>query len=165
MSAPREELHQLYVTHYDALVRSAYFVVRDVGVAEEIVQEAFISLHRDWTRLREPGRADAYLRATVLNRCHSRLRHAKVVARHSKPVEEPREHSAEQRALALIVREEVFEAVRCLPRRQREVLILRYYLELSEAEIAATLNISPGAVKSHAHRAAKALRLSLEAVK
>ena len=152
-------LEQLYAAHWRRLVRLSVLLVRDPGTAEEIVQDAFVAVHARWRRLRDPDLALAYLRQTVVNRSRSALRHRGVVSRHlasatAPPVSPP----ADRSALAADRRATVLEALQGLPRRQREVLALRYYLELSEAEIADTLGISRGAVKSHASRGAAALR-------
>ncbi len=102
-----------------------------------------------------------YLRTTVVNRCRSRHRHLSVVGRNT-PRTLPDEPSAEQAAMANAATDAVIAAMRSLPEKQRTVMVLRYYGDLSEAEIADTMGISRGAVKSHAARAAKSLRLALE---
>ncbi|TWG89988.1 RNA polymerase sigma-70 factor (sigma-E family) [Nocardioides sp. J9] len=157
-------IEALYVAHWDRLVRLSVLLVRDQGQAEEVVQDAFVELHRRWERLDDPDRALAYLRQTVVNRSRSALRHRGVVQRHL-----ARQHRvddappADEPVLADSRRRSVLDALQRLPRRQREVLALRYYLELSEAEIAETLGISRGAVKSHASRGAATLRPILAA--
>jgi RNA polymerase sigma-70 factor (sigma-E family) len=154
-------VEQLYAAHYRQLVRLAVLLVRDQETAEEVVQDSFVAMHGKWRTLKDPGSGLAYLRQTVVNRSRSVLRHrgvqARYVARHSaeRTADEP---GADQPALAAERRERVLDAMRELPGRQREVLALRYYLDLSEAEIAATLRISQGAVKSHASRGVAALR-------
>lgn len=149
----------LYVGHWDRLVRLSVLLVNDSGQAEEIVQDAFIELHRRWSRLDDPERALPYLRQTVVNRSRSALRHRGVVQRHlARQVEPPTAPGADESVLADARRRAVLDALQRLPRRQREVLALRYYLDLSEAEIAETLGISRGAVKSHASRGGAALR-------
>jgi RNA polymerase sigma-70 factor (sigma-E family) len=140
---------QLYAAHYRSLVRLAALLLRDIGAAEEVTQDAFVAMHGAWRRLRDrddPDKALAYLRRSVVNGARSALRHRKVVERHA-----PRPAPAE-----------VMAALRRLPERQREVLVLRYYLDLSEAGIADALGISRGAVKSHASRGIATLRTSLE---
>jgi RNA polymerase sigma-70 factor (sigma-E family) len=154
-----QAIEQLYAAHWRQLVRLSVLLVRDVGTAEEIVQDAFVAAHGRWSRLRDPDRALAYLRQAVVNRSRSALRHRAVVERHV-----ARERAAadapspDDGALASERREAVLDAMRALPQRQREVLALRYYLDLSEAEIAEALGISRGAVKSHASRGSAALR-------
>lgn len=156
-----EAITQLYAAHYRSLVRLAALLVRDSGLAEEIVQDAFIALHGAWRRLRDTDRALAYLRQSVVNRSRSALRHQQVTLKHA-PAPMPDVASAEHGALGLLEHEEVVAALRRLPERQREVLVLRYYADLSEAQIAEAIGISRGAVKSHASRGMSALRTSLE---
>jgi RNA polymerase sigma-70 factor (sigma-E family) len=156
-----EAVTQLYAAQYRALVRLATLLLRDVGAAEEVVQDSFIAMHGSWRRLRDPDRALAYLRQSVVNRSRSALRHRTVVQRHA-PAPMPDHASAEHGALEALEREDLIRALHLLPRRQREVLVLRYYIDLSEAQIADTIGISRGAVKSHASRGMAALRLSLE---
>ena len=158
-----QALEQLYVAHWRALVRLAVLLVRDVGTAEEVTQDAFVAVHARWSHLRDPDKALAYLRQAVVNRSRSALRHRAVVERHAHrrtaPLSEP---GADQAALDTDRRAAVLDALRELPQRQREVLALRYYLDLSEAEIADALGISRGAVKSHASRGSATLRTLLE---
>ncbi len=153
-----EALEQLYVAHWRQLVRLSVLLVRDVGTAEEVVQDAFVAMHAKWSGLRDPDKALAYLRQAVVNRSRSALRHRGVVSRHAA---RERPLLPDEPALATDRRDAVLTALRALPTRQREVLALRYYLELSEAEIADSLGISRGAVKSHASRGAAALRALL----
>lgn len=160
-----DALELLYAAHWRQLVRLAVLLVHDVGTAEEIVQDCFVAVHARWNRLHDPDKALAYLRQSVVNRSRSHLRHLSVVRRHAE-----RETSlepivgADHAAYDSVRRATVLDALRRLPRRQREVLALRYYLDLSEAQIADVLGISRGAVKSHASRGAAALRADLGAV-
>jgi RNA polymerase sigma-70 factor (sigma-E family) len=157
-----EALELLYAAHWRRLVRLAVLLVHDVGTAEEIVQDCFVSVHARWNRLHDPDKALAYLRQSVVNRSRSHLRHLSVVRRHAaREVAMESAAGADQPAYEQARRATVLDALRRLPRRQREVLALRYYLDLSEAEIAETLGISRGAVKSHASRGAAALRADL----
>jgi RNA polymerase sigma-70 factor (sigma-E family) len=156
-----EAVTQLYAAQYRALVRLATLLLRDVGAAEEIVQDSFVAMHGSWRRLRDHDRALAYLRQAVVNRSRSALRHRTVEQRHA-PAPMPDHASAEHGALEALERDDLIRALQRLPRRQREVLVLRYYVDLSEAQIADTIGISRGAVKSHASRGMAALRLSLE---
>ena len=157
-------VERLYAAHWRSLVRLAVLLVRDTGTAEDVVQDAFIAMHGRWTKLRGPDRALAYLRQSVVNGSRSVLRHRKVVDRHTRrtaampPADEP---GADLPVTDRARRAAVLHALAALPVRQREVLALRYYLDLSEAEIADALGISRGAVKSHASRGAAALRLLL----
>lgn len=154
-------VEELYASHYRRLVRLSVLLVRDVETAEEVVQDSFVAMHGRWRRLRDPEKGLAYLRQTVVNRSRSVLRHRAVQARHVSPVA-PDRHGADEDAVAAERRAQVLDALRALPDRQREVLALRYYLDLSEAQIAETLGISRGAVKSHASRGAASLRHLLE---
>ena len=160
---PDAALEQLYDEHYVRLVRLAVLLLGDVGRAEEVVQDSFVAVYQRMCRtggvevlLNTP----AYLRQTVVNRSRSVLRHLKVVSLHPSeaPLDEP---GADHDVLRGVGRQAVIDALARLPRRQREVLALRYYLDLSERDIAETLRISPGAVKSHASRGAAALRRHL----
>jgi RNA polymerase sigma-70 factor (sigma-E family) len=157
-----EALTALYSAHYRALVRLAALLLRDVAAAEEVVQDSFVAMHGKWRRLRDPDRALAYLRQSVVNRSRSALRHQRVVERHA-PRPLPDVASAEHHALEELEHARVMDALRELPTRQREVLVLRYYCDLSEAEIADTIGISRGSVKSHASRGMSALRATLGA--
>jgi RNA polymerase sigma-70 factor (sigma-E family) len=154
-----DALEQLYAAHWRRLVRLSVLLVRDVATAEEVVQDAFVAVHGRWSRLRDPDLALAYLRQAVVNGSRSALRHRAVVARHAERQAAPElAGGADETTLLTSRRHAVLDALRELPRRQREVLALRYYLDLSEAEIAETLGISRGAVKSHASRGSAALR-------
>ena len=152
---------KLYSLHYRPLVRLAAMLVRDTPSAEEVVQEAFIAMHEGWHRLKDTDKALAYLRQAVVNRARSVLRHRMVVEKNA-PKPAPDMPSAEHGAMALLERSEVIAALRALPERQREALVLRYYADLSEADIAAAMRISRGAVKSHTSRGIAALRAALE---
>jgi RNA polymerase sigma-70 factor (sigma-E family) len=152
---------ELYSAHYRSLVRLAALLVRDVGTAEEVVQDSFVAMNGAWRRLRDSEKALSYLRQSVVNRSRSVLRHRVVVDRNA-PKPAPDEPSAEHGALALVERTAVIEALRTLPPRQREALVLRFYADMSEAQIAETMAISRGAVKSHTARAMQALRTVLE---
>jgi len=151
----------LYSTHYRSLVRLAALLLRDVSTAEEVVQDSFVAMHDGWRRLRDNEKALSYLRQSVVNRSRSVLRHRVVVDRNA-PKPPPDMPSAEQGAIAQLERSAVVTALRTLPARQREALVLRYYGDLSEAQIAMTMGISRGAVKSHTARAMAALRSVLE---
>jgi len=156
-----EAVYALYAEHYKSLVRLAAMLVRDTPTAEEVVQEAFVAMHTGWQRLEDTEKALAYLRQAVVNKSRSVLRHRVVVEKNlqNPPPDMP---SAEHGAFTLLERSAVVKALRGLPERQREAIVLRYYLDLSEADIAATMGISRGAVKSHTARGMAALRAALE---
>jgi RNA polymerase sigma-70 factor (sigma-E family) len=152
---------ELYSVHYRALVRLAALLVRDTPTAEEVVQDAFVAMHGGWQRLRDAEKALAYLRQSVVNRSRSVLRHRTVVDKNLQKAP-PDMPSAEHGALVLLERSAVVAALHGLPERQRQAIVLRYYADLSEAEIADTMGISRGAVKSHTARGMAALRAALE---
>jgi RNA polymerase sigma-70 factor (sigma-E family) len=155
-----DALTELYAAHYRKLVRIAALLLDDYSLSEEVVQDAYVKLHSSWRRIREPEAAEAYLRTTVVNLARSRLRRRLVASKHApKPL--PDAPSAEHGALERLERDRVIAALRKLPPRQRECLVLRYYADLSEAQIAEAMGISTGAVKSHASRGMAALRTAL----
>jgi RNA polymerase sigma-70 factor (sigma-E family) len=157
----RRELERLFHAEYVSLVRLANLLLGDEGAAEEVVQESFVRLDRAWHRIRDERATVPYLRSIVMNLARSRLRGAGRARSRAESV-----GSAPPSDEAVLLREEqraVIAAIRTLSSRQREVVILRYWQNLSEAEIAETLGISCGAVKSHAHRAMAALAEKLEA--
>jgi RNA polymerase sigma-70 factor (sigma-E family) len=151
---------QLYQQHWNRLVRLAALLTRDASVAEEIVQDAFISLYRRWGDLAEHAAAAAYLRTSVVNGSRSALRHRGVEEKHRQPGA-PEPAGPEEHAVRADSDARVMAALRTLSRRQQEVLVLRYYADYSEQDIAVTLGLSKGAVKSHAHRGLAALREAL----
>ena len=152
---------ELYSQHYRTLVRLAAMLVRDTPTAEEVVQDAFVAMHDGWHRLRDSEKALAYLRQAVVNRSRSVLRHRTVVEKNLQKAP-PDMPSAEHGAMVLLERHAVVAALRDLPDRQREAIVLRYYGDLSEADIATAMGISRGAVKSHTSRGMAALRAALE---
>lgn len=153
-------LTELYTAHYRQLVRLAAMLLDDVGLSEEVVQDAYVKMHAAWGRIREPAAAEAYLRTAVINLARSRMRRRLVAAKHA-PKPMPDAPSAEYGALEALERDRVIRALNGLPTRQRECLVLRYYADLSEAQIAQAMGISTGAVKSHASRGMAALRARL----
>jgi RNA polymerase sigma-70 factor (sigma-E family) len=143
---------ELFREHHRELVRLALVVVGDRATAEDIVQDAFERLYHGWRGLREPSSSLAYARSSVLNGCRSVLRRAAVARKHAPQLvvtpaaPEPDSGSAAGDQADLAV------AVRRLPPRQREVVVLRYYLDLDIAEIAEILRIAPSAVRSNCTR-------------
>jgi RNA polymerase sigma-70 factor (sigma-E family) len=159
--AAADRLTELYTAHYRSLVRLAAFLTGDRDNAEEVVQDAYVKVHGSWRGLREPDKAEAYLRTAVVNLSRSRLRRRQVAARH-RPEPLSDVASAEASAMRTVQREAVLHALQQLPRRQREAVVLRYYGDLSEAQTASAMGCSVGAVKSHTSRAMAALRPLLE---
>jgi RNA polymerase sigma-70 factor (sigma-E family) len=155
----RDAVTTLYAEHAVGLIRLAVVMLGDRPAAEEIVQEAFCGLYQRWGRLSDPGKALPYARSAVLNGCRSALRRrarwqGRVVAG---PQLWETAESAESSVLASEEHRAVLAALRRLPDRQREALVLRFYLELGEAEIAESMGITSGTVKSTTSRALAAL--------
>jgi RNA polymerase sigma-70 factor (sigma-E family) len=151
---------KLYAGHALGLVRLAVLLVGDRASAEDIVQDAFLGLYRRWDRLPDTSAPLAYVRVSVLNGCRTALRdrtRSRSRLTSVTAAEPPAAESAE--ALALLSEEQrtVAAALRRLPERQREALLLRYYLDLSEREIAAAMGVSRGTVKSATSRAIAAV--------
>lgn len=165
---PAESLEELYAVHHRRLLRLGTLLLGSSAQAEDVVHDVFLALHRDparLARLEDPG---AYLRRGVVNGTRSQQRRGGLLPRLRLAAADPSRGpahapSADGPALAGSTRATVLAAMGRLPERQREVLALRYYLDLSEREIAATLGISQGAVKSHASRGIAALRTHLPA--
>jgi RNA polymerase sigma-70 factor (sigma-E family) len=157
----RVDLHTLYNLHWRYLVRLAVLLVDDVHSAEDVVQDAFVALHKRSGSLRDPDAALAYLRTSVVNLSRSVIRRRQVARKHLKVAEPEAGAAADQEVLLRDEHRAALRAVRALPRHQREVLILRYWSGLSEKEIAQALGISPGSVKSAASRGLAALQRTL----
>ena len=138
----------LYQTHYRSLVRLAALLVSDLAAAEDIVQDSFAAVHGMWQALPDTDAALAYLRQSVV--CRSRS----VVGR-------SRSAPCPQLACIPLPGSAVVSALRALPVRQREVLVLQYFADLPEAEIASATGMSTAAVRSHAARAMSSLRAAL----
>lgn len=143
------------------LVQLARWFVDDRTAAEDLVQEAFLRLARNHHRINDQDRAAAYLRSIVINLARDHNRRGLVSLRHRLPAE-PDDRSAEDHATADESRREVITALRALPRRQRDCVVLRYYLELSIGDIAGTLGLSPNSVKTHLQRGLRSLKADLE---
>jgi RNA polymerase sigma-70 factor (sigma-E family) len=156
--AAGEAVTALYQAHALRLIRLAHIMLGDRGSAEDIVQEAFCGLYRRWGQLSDSGKAERYLHSSVLNGCRSALRR-KTTRRTTPSAQPPLDSmqipgdSAEAAVLSGEERRQVMAAVRRLPPRQREALVLRYYLDLPEADIAATMGIGQSTVRSATHRA------------
>jgi RNA polymerase sigma-70 factor (sigma-E family) len=137
------------------LVRLAYLLVGNLGDAEDVTQEVLEELYRRWDDVR-PETAMAYARTAVVNRSRGLLRRRAVARRFA-----PRLAQPEQAGPAPIEDRWLWDLVQALPRRQREVVVLRYWCDLAEADIAQVLRISTGTVKSSAHRAHARLATAL----
>ena len=152
---------ELFHAEAARLVALARFFTDDRTAAEDLVQEAFLRLARSAHRIREPERAAAYLRSIVINLARDHNRRGLVSWRHRPPAQ-PDEPSAEEDAARRESRRAVVDALRALPRRQRECLALRYFLELPVDEIAATLEVSANSVKTHLKRGLRGMAAALE---
>lgn len=164
-----ESLRDLFDGHYRELVRLAALLVDDRGVAEEIVQDAFVAAAARWERI-DGDKTLAYLRSSVLNGARDALRRRGTVRRFLSRQSQrddpaPTAESPEAAAVSHVTRRDVLEAVRRLPETQRNVVLLRYFLDCSEAQIAETLGVSAGTVKTSAHRALANLAPALEALR
>jgi RNA polymerase sigma-70 factor (sigma-E family) len=155
----------LFDAHHTQLIRLALLLGAEHD-AEDLVSEAFCELHRRWRRLRSPEAAPAYLRSIVCNLARMRIRHLQVRRRHAHEeadgLGERTMESAESSALLHEDQRRVIAALQSLPNRQREALVLRYWLDLKETEIAESMGISVGAVKSHIFRGMSALSARIE---
>ena len=154
-AGPEGQVTALYQAHAAGLVRLAMLVLGDQPAAEDVVQDAFLALYRHWDGLNDSARAVAYARSSVLNGCRDALR------RRSRTIPaallEPNAASAEAHVLLAEEHREVLAALRRLPGRQREAVVLRHCLGLPEEEVAQAMGISRGTVKSAAHRGLAAL--------
>jgi len=158
--AEPRNLADLYRDHRMRMVRLAVLLVDEPSTAEDVVQEAFTGLHRHWAGLRDEAAAVAYLRTAVVNGSRSVLRRRRT-ARDYVPPHQVNARSAESLAMLSAEHQAVVDALGTLPPRQREVLVLRYYGGMSEAEIAEATGISRGTVKSTASRALDAVQRAM----
>jgi RNA polymerase sigma factor (sigma-70 family) len=142
-----EAVTTLYKSHYCGLVRLAALLTGDTAAAEEIVQDSFAAMHGAWHRLHESGAALSYLRRSVVNR-----------SRRVSPLPVPPSAADNAGMAGEAEQQAVLTAIRALPHRQREVLVLRYYLDLPDGEIAAATGLRTAAVGDLAGRALAALR-------
>jgi len=153
----------LYQAHAVGLIRLAIVMLGDRGAAEDVVQDAFLGLYRHWDRLADHANALTYVRSAVLNRCRNALRKRGHRDRHDRHDAGPfASESAEAIALIGEEHQQVLVGIRALPDRQREALVLRFYLDLSEEETARAMGVSRGTVKSATSRAVAALGRKLK---
>jgi RNA polymerase sigma factor (sigma-70 family) len=155
-----EVVPQLFRVYGADLVRLGYCLTGDRGAAEEAVQDAFVSLYRNWDGVRDRSALLPYLRSGVVNRCRSvhRLRARRVVATEELAPELVTVPGADARVVASEEAQRIAAAVRALPQRQREVVACRFYLDLTERETAELLEVSLGSVKKHGSRAMSRLQ-------
>jgi RNA polymerase sigma-70 factor (sigma-E family) len=159
-SADDTWLRGLYDEHWASMVRLATLLLGSSDHADEVVQDVLVAIFRHRDRL-QGSPLGGYLRRAVVNGCRSVMRHRVVVLMHQQAPELVT-NAADQRLLASERNASVMAALRHLPQRQQEVLVLRYYSDLSEQEISDALGISRGSVKSHASRGLQGLRMILE---
>jgi RNA polymerase sigma-70 factor (sigma-E family) len=149
-AAAERHVTALYQAHALGLARLALLMLGDRDAAQDVVQDAFFGLYRRWDKLASTEAAPAYLRTSVLNGCRT------VLKRRSRPVPHAVEESLESAEAALMHTEEqhtMLAAIRRLPARQRETVVLRYYLDMSEDQTARAMGVSRGTVKSATARA------------
>ncbi|MCC2274746.1 SigE family RNA polymerase sigma factor [Streptomyces morookaense] len=157
-----DHLTETYRAHYRSLLGLAALLLDDTASCEDVVQEAFIRVHSARNRVRDPEKTLAYLRQTVVNLSRSALRRRILGLKLlSKPM--PDMASAEEGAYEQLERDQLIKAMRGLQRRQREVLVLRYFADMTEAQVAETLGLSLGSVKAYGSRGIAALRVAMEA--
>ncbi|MGH3292776.1 MAG: RNA polymerase sigma factor, partial [Trebonia sp.] len=160
-----EGVTALYAAYAVGLIRLGFVMLGDRGAAEDVVQDAFVGLYRNWDRLDDPDNALTYVRSSVLNGCRSALRTRSRGERRDRAAareDRPPFDSTEAAVLLSEEHQEVLAAVRQLADRQREALTLRYYLGLSTEETALVMGISAGSVKSALSRAIAALGRTLK---
>ncbi len=152
-------LEALYRAEFAAFVGLARWIVSDRRLAEELVNDTFVRLLERPPTLTDETNLRAYVRTAIVNRSRSRIRRLVLERRHASTTDHRTDGPPEPEEVAL-----VRAAIAALPRRQREVVVLRFHADLSVAAIAATLGIGEGSVKTHLHRAMRALERHIEAV-
>jgi RNA polymerase sigma-70 factor (sigma-E family) len=157
-----DALVELYRTHAKALVEMLWVFVGDRAEAEDLCQEAFIRLHRAWRRIDHTANVGAYLRATAFNLARSGFRRRQVSRRVRLVPDTDAAPGADEGVELRADQRDLLAALRRLPARQRECVVLRYWQDQTDAEIAATLGISPNSVKTHLRRAMVTLEQRLE---
>ena len=152
-------IEPIFRAEYRRLVGLARLLVDDPGQAEEVVQDAFVQLHRRWAEVDRPA---AFLRTAVVNGGRGRLRRREVARRHLRAAEPPSDRRPEDLVVLAEEHGATAAALRSLPDRQRACIALRFYDDMTEAQIAETLGISVGSVKTHVHRGMATLAAALE---
>ena len=153
-------MRSLYERTHADMVRFAAFLCGDADAAEDIAHEAFVQVFRAWDNILDPARIDAYLRRTVVNAVRSRHRRQVTAEQRTLP------HltvvaSAEDDALGRVGRDMVLAAVADLPLKQRACVVMRYWMRMTESEIAADLDVSVGSVRTHIKRGTSSLERRL----
>lgn len=155
-----DALRELYERRHADMVRFAAFLTGDVSAAEDIAHDAFAKVFDAWERIDDPDRRDAYLKSTVVNLVRGGHRKLQVAERRRAP------HlslvpSAEDDAIDELRRRHTLEAVAALPLRQRACVVMRHWMRMTESEIAATLELSVGSVRTHLKRGIESLKVTL----
>lgn len=153
-------VRELYERTHADMVRFAAFLTGDVHAAEDIAHEAFVRVFDAWDRIEQPERIDAYLKSTVVNLVRARHRRDVVASRRPEPALSL-VASAEDAAMGRVGRERVLAAVAALPLRQRACVVMRHWMRMTETEIAATLDLSVGSVRTHIKRGTETLKRTL----
>ena len=156
-----DDVTTVYLANYQQLVRIAAFMLTEPTAAEDVVQDAYLKVTAGVHRIHDSAKVLAYLRQAVVNGARSRLRRRVVALRHAPPPP-PDAPGADEDAYTALQQRAVVRALQTLSRRQREVLVLRYYADLTEQQTADTLGISVGSVKAYASRGIDALGDRLE---
>ena len=154
-------VRRLFLSEGRSLVRLVRLFVDDRNAAEDLVQEGFIRLARSAHRIQDPDRAAAYLRSIVLNLARDHNRRGLLSLRHQLPFDDV-QASTEDRLELQDDQRRLLDALRDLPPRQRDCLVLRYYHELGIDDIASTLGLSRNSVKTHLQRGLAAMERRLE---
>jgi RNA polymerase sigma-70 factor (sigma-E family) len=158
--AGEDAVWRLYERCFADMVRFAAFLTGDVHAAQDIAQEAFVRLLDAWDRIADPERADAYLKATIVNLVRGEHRRRETAARRG-PTHLSLVASAEDDAIGRVGRQHVLDAVAALPIRQRACVVMRHWMRMSETEIAGTLGVSVGSVRTHVKRGTATLQRTL----
>jgi DNA-directed RNA polymerase specialized sigma24 family protein len=157
-SAADQVVTDMYATHYGPLVRLAALLVGDLPAAESIVQESFVGMHRNWSRLRDHDAALSFMRQSVVLGSRAWLRHPAATEPGTATCAPAQLGAGQPAAAGPAAPPAVMTAIRTLPPRQREALVLRFYLDLPDAQIAAAMRVSRAAVQGHAARGLAALQ-------
>jgi RNA polymerase sigma-70 factor (sigma-E family) len=160
VTGDRTGFDEFFVASWPRLLRTTYGVAGDAQLAEDALQTAFAKAYAAWSRIRRTDEPLAYVRRIAINAAIAQ--HRKASTRRETTVEAMRDGSVESHADDIVVRDEVWRAIAALPARQRAVVVLRYYEDLSERQIADVLGCRPGTVKSQASAALATLRGALE---
>jgi RNA polymerase sigma-70 factor (sigma-E family) len=156
-SEDEDEFRHFTAARWPGLVRTAYLLTGDLGHAEDLAQTTLIKAYRSWSRVRKVDDVDAYVRKILINANRSRFRSKRPVEYSMATVPE---HAAwpDDAGRGIEERHVLFAALAGLPPRQRAIVVLRYWEDLAESEVAALLGCSVGTVKSQASRALAKLR-------